>query len=340
MYKFVYGHPFRNPSAFEQYYSGASNVPSGPLRPETANTFELSMERKLTSGLSAIVNLYDYPTHGLLQAAYLDAGLQQIRNTDDVGSSGIEFELSGKAWGRAEFAASLALQRAVFNTTGDRLANSPREVGKVRMALPLLRDKLTLSSSAQYVGSKKYAGGRFGLAGISRRRDSHHQPPVRSIRLAVRCSEPVRPRYYDPVALVSRPHARRRQIRLHQADLAVAGVAVNRCQSSTRRIERRVFLSALAAFRLPPCSLAAGDVTRQAAVIVVFVSGVEAYLEAVNGLRAGLARLVPAPVFIDLKSPQAEAALAEALGTGQQRLVITVGTEALTTVRLAKSMRS
>jgi ABC-type uncharacterized transport system substrate-binding protein len=100
-----------------------------------------------------------------------------------------------------------------------------------------------------------------------------------------------------------------------------------------RVVRRRNFLGALAALPLYSAFLAVGDAIRQTAVIVVFVSGVEAYLAAVDGLRAGLlAKLVPSPVFIDLKSPQAEAGLTAALGPGPQHVVITVGTEALTTV--------
>lgn len=102
------------------------------------------------------------------------------------------------------------------------------------------------------------------------------------------------------------------------------------CRSSPWPIRRRNVLRVLAALPLS-WSFAAGVDTR-AAVIVVFVSGVDVYLEAVSGLRAGLAKLAPSPIFIDLKSPQAEVELTAALGTGQPRVVITVGTEALTTI--------
>jgi outer membrane receptor protein involved in Fe transport len=57
------------------------------------------MEWKLGNGVSSVVNVYGYQTRGPIQAAYIDAGLQQYGNTDTVGSKGIEFELSGKAWG-------------------------------------------------------------------------------------------------------------------------------------------------------------------------------------------------------------------------------------------------
>ena len=305
MYKFVYGHPFRNPSAFEQYYSGASNLASGPLRPETANTFEISMERKLGSGLSAIVNLYAYQTHGLIPGGLYrrrPSTVSGIRTTSDRPASNSSCRANrGDAW---KPTASIALQRAVNNITGNRLPNSPRQVGKLRMALPVLRDKLTLSSSAQYLGS------RDTLAGDSVRPVFLADATATTNRLfdqfdlQVRGSEPVRPRLLRSCRAGRRPHAWRRQIRLRQADLAVAGVEVDRYRSSTRRmIERRRFLGALATLPLFPCFSASGETNRQA-VIVVFVSGVEAYQEAVRGLGAGLAKLVPSPFFIDLKSPQ------------------------------------
>jgi outer membrane receptor for ferrienterochelin and colicins len=156
VYKFVYGHPFRNPSAFEQYTNYlAGAVAIDALRPETAHTFEISTERKLGRGIATTINVYDYQTRGLIQAIYVGPGFKLYQNTNNVGSTGVEFELSGKAWNRLEATASLALQRAVNNTTGDRLANSPGQVGKLRFALPVLRDKLTLSSSAQSLGSRR-----------------------------------------------------------------------------------------------------------------------------------------------------------------------------------------
>ena len=101
-------------------------------------------------------------------------------------------------------------------------------------------------------------------------------------------------------------------------------------------MDRRHFLGVLAALLLSWCLPISGDTSRQAVVIVVFASGVEAYMEALSGLRAGLAKLAPNPILIDLKGPKADAeltnALTDALSVGQQRVVITIGTEAFTTV--------
>ncbi len=53
VYKLVYGRPFRNPSAFEQYYNdgGLSYAAAPPLRQEIAQTYQVSTERKLDGRL-------------------------------------------------------------------------------------------------------------------------------------------------------------------------------------------------------------------------------------------------------------------------------------------------
>jgi putative tryptophan/tyrosine transport system substrate-binding protein len=93
-------------------------------------------------------------------------------------------------------------------------------------------------------------------------------------------------------------------------------------------IRRRALIGAHAVLQLPWQSALAGEAPRQ--VVVLFASGVEAYAEAVDGLRAGLGALLQSAVFIDVKAPQAESEIADAVRPGSQRLVITVGSEAFT----------
>jgi putative tryptophan/tyrosine transport system substrate-binding protein len=89
----------------------------------------------------------------------------------------------------------------------------------------------------------------------------------------------------------------------------------------------RAFICAIAVLQLPARSILAGETSRQ--VVVVFASGVEPYAQAVDGLRAGLGALLNNAIFIDVKAPQAESEIAGAIAMGSQRLVITVGTEAM-----------
>jgi outer membrane receptor for ferrienterochelin and colicins len=162
VFKFVYGHPFRNPSAYEQYFAdNLSIIAAGPLRAETAHTFEVAVERKLGHDLSGVVNVYDYYIHNLIQAVFIDDtdALQQYRNIGSATSTGIEFELSGKPCGQLEVTGSLALQRTVNGLTGSVLPNSPEVVPKLRFAVPVIKRKITLSSSQQYMSARETRDG-------------------------------------------------------------------------------------------------------------------------------------------------------------------------------------
>jgi putative tryptophan/tyrosine transport system substrate-binding protein len=103
---------------------------------------------------------------------------------------------------------------------------------------------------------------------------------------------------------------------------------VDPSRQTYRGIRRRALICALAIFQLPWRSALAGEAPRQ--VVVLFASGVEAYAEAVDGLRSGLGALLQGAVFIDVKAPQAESEISDAVRPGSQRLVITVGSEAFT----------
>ncbi len=72
----------------------------------------------------------------------------------------------------------------------------------------------------------------------------------------------------------------------------------------------------------------------QAAVVVAYESDVGAYVEAVEGVRAGLGDAVP--LLIDLHAPGGTAELARALGARDTRVVIAVGARALSEVQSRK----
>ncbi|MBI3696415.1 MAG: TonB-dependent receptor [Acidobacteria bacterium] len=160
VYKFVYGRPFRNPSMYEKYYDdgGLSFLPSKGLRPETANTFEISAERKIRRDLTAVINVYHYDIDNLIQANLVTENLQQFQNSAGSRSDGVELELAGQPSRWLETTASFAWQRAVNEATG-WLPNSPRRLGKLRFAAPLARQKLYLSSSMQYLSPRNTRGG-------------------------------------------------------------------------------------------------------------------------------------------------------------------------------------
>jgi iron complex outermembrane receptor protein len=157
-YKLIYGHPFRNPSAFENYYTddGKSFVASGVLRSETAQTIEVSAERKLAPGLSAGLSLYHYQIDRMIEAAILPDGAAQYRNSGYGRSRGVELELNKKAGQWLEAGASYAYQQA-FNTSDparSRPDNVPVHLVKARAAVPLGSSRFWAAAGFQYMSSR------------------------------------------------------------------------------------------------------------------------------------------------------------------------------------------
>jgi len=158
VYKFTYGRPFRNPSAFEQFYAdGIGFLAAGALQSETANTFELTAQHHFRHGISGTASLYDYQLRNLIQAVYQANGAAQFQNVFGSKSRGVEFELGGKPRPWLELEGNFAAQKANPNDSGAGFANSPAYLAKFRWAIPGRR--LTFSNSFDWMSSRlTYSG--------------------------------------------------------------------------------------------------------------------------------------------------------------------------------------
>jgi outer membrane receptor for ferrienterochelin and colicins len=166
-YKWVYGRPFRNPSAFEQYYNdgGLSYVAAPGLRPESAHTFEASAEHQVAPGTALVVNAFYYRIGNVIESVALAGGVQQYRNAGLLRSKGVEFEVNGKLWSRLEVLASTAVQDAADEDAMTHLANSPRVLSKGRVGLPLFGNRLFLSGAIQQIAARDtQSGAQLGSA--------------------------------------------------------------------------------------------------------------------------------------------------------------------------------
>jgi outer membrane receptor for ferrienterochelin and colicins len=151
-YKFLYGRSFRDPSAFQLFYDdGLSGVGNPSARPESADTVEADVERKIGERVRVQASAYAYRLHDFLLGVYLPDGLLQYQNTATIRAEGVEFEISGRMVSWLEATASYAAQRS-HNSTGV-LENSPNQLAKLRFAVPLGR-RFDLSSSLQSQSSR------------------------------------------------------------------------------------------------------------------------------------------------------------------------------------------
>jgi iron complex outermembrane receptor protein len=172
VYKLVYGHPFRNPSAFEQYYNdgGLSYLAAPPLQPESAHTFQGSMERRVGRGWTLTAAGFHYLIQHVIEAVSAEDGVQQYRNTGEIRTTGGELELSGKLSRGIDVTASAVWQNAAGGQPSAWLSNSPRQLAKFRVGIPAGR-RLFASSECQYISARAAVmGGRLGgflLAGAA-----------------------------------------------------------------------------------------------------------------------------------------------------------------------------
>lgn len=159
-YKLVYGRPYRNPSTFEKYYQdGLAYVANPLLTRETAQSFEGSVERKMRTNLTAVINAYDYRLSDVIQGVWISDTFTEYQNSGVRRSAGVEFEVRGSPAWWLEASGSFVVQQASGGESEQRLPNSPGRIGKARLAVPLLRRKVDLSGGLQYLSARTTAAG-------------------------------------------------------------------------------------------------------------------------------------------------------------------------------------
>jgi len=171
-YKLVYGRPFRNPSAFEQFYNdgGLSYAPAPRLAAEIADTLEASMERRIAGSWTVVVRGYHYTIERVIDAVTLASGAQQYRNTGNVVTRGAEFTLADKLWRRVEVAGSSSFGDAHAGSPAQTEPNSPAVISKARVGVPLGNGegRWFLAGSMQYFSSRyTWTGSRLGGAALA-----------------------------------------------------------------------------------------------------------------------------------------------------------------------------
>jgi outer membrane receptor for ferrienterochelin and colicins len=156
--KLLYGSAFRSPSALEIYYHDGYNTtkPSQNLDPETIHTAELVVNQQIWEPIQTTVSLFYSKIANLidLQVDPVD-GLLIYQNRNDVRSAGVEFALEGHWPGGAEGQLSYSFQDAKDQASNRWLSNSPKHQAKLRLLLPLLKNRLFASTNLQYSSSRR-----------------------------------------------------------------------------------------------------------------------------------------------------------------------------------------
>ena len=111
--KLLYGHSFRNPSPFEQYYGdGVSQIPNPDLDSEQLQTFEAAFERQVGKKIELLANVYQYRLGDLIQATLVSGLISNIRIWIRAGRTGVELEAKVKLASGFKLDASLAIEKS------------------------------------------------------------------------------------------------------------------------------------------------------------------------------------------------------------------------------------
>ena len=157
-FKFLYGEAFRAPNLFEAYYLAPDFKTDPSLGPETIQTYEVVYEQQLGRHLRFTSSAFYYSIDDLIsQVQDPNDNLFVYRNIDQVEALGYENELEARFANGVRGGVSYTIQKAWNSRTDAELSNSPRHLGKARIAFPLGTERvmagfdLLVSSSAKTV---------------------------------------------------------------------------------------------------------------------------------------------------------------------------------------------
>jgi outer membrane receptor protein involved in Fe transport len=201
MLKLLYGTAFRAPNNFELYYTDETSVKSNPaLGPERTRTYEIVLERRMTSWLRAVATAYRYDIRDLIsQSADPADGLLWFENLDAVRARGAEFELEASSSVVAT-RLSYAWQNVKDRATDEWLTNSPSHLVKLHVSAPLPAAAGTIATEILGMSERRVlAGGTtpgFAVVNLNVR----SRPFLRGLRLEGGMSNAFDTFYADPGA--------------------------------------------------------------------------------------------------------------------------------------------
>lgn len=136
--KYMFGHAFRVPNAYELYYSDSvSQEPNPGLQSETIDSHNIALERALTPNIRALAEVFYSHLDSLLDAR-IDpvTSMSQYANVNSVTAKGFEFELDAQRGGwRGEL--SYMLQHGYERQSRGGLDNLPQHVAKLKVQASL-----------------------------------------------------------------------------------------------------------------------------------------------------------------------------------------------------------
>jgi outer membrane receptor for ferrienterochelin and colicins len=150
--KLLYGTAFRAPEPFELTPDyGPFYDDNLQLKPERIRSVEGVVEQALGEHFTVAGSVYRNWINNLISIETNPAdGHSLYENSGHVNATGVEVELDGRFVGGLQGRASYSYTAASQTLTSGTLPNSPRQLGKLNVSAPIVRQWLFASVDAQY----------------------------------------------------------------------------------------------------------------------------------------------------------------------------------------------
>ncbi len=159
--KVIYGSAFRAPEPYELYPAfGPFYENNLGLRPETIRTVEGVIDQGLGDRFSVEGSIFQNRIgHLITLNTDQSTALLVYQNSDGATSTGVELELNAKLIAGLRGRASYSYTQTTDSLTGLTPPNSPANLVKLNLGLPLLHQKLFAAADAQYTGARSTLAG-------------------------------------------------------------------------------------------------------------------------------------------------------------------------------------
>lgn len=154
--KLMFSRAFRAPSSYENFYVSPSNSGNPSLRPERIHSWEADLEHRLNkiyyvSG-AAFLNRMNNVIEQAIDPA---TGHPVYTNASPLQTKGLELELGAQWPGGLEGTISHCLQDSRNVVGGTPLTNSPKQLAKANLSVPLIKKKAMAGLEAQYTSRRR-----------------------------------------------------------------------------------------------------------------------------------------------------------------------------------------
>ena len=148
--RLIYGESFRSPNAYELYY-----YPGGPrLKAERIAAWEGNWDQGISRNIGFSLSIFSNRMRDFIGLSSDDVTGSAFQNIGKMAVSGAEAELSGQWSNGIHGTASFSQVFVQDGADSQPLVNSPRQLGKLNVSVPLMEHKLFATMDAQYVSRR------------------------------------------------------------------------------------------------------------------------------------------------------------------------------------------